>query len=261
VLDHDLSGFGSDVVLLHAAIGDRRLWDDQFGWVASRHRAIRCDLRGFGNSQLPAGRFSHAHDVADLLQTLGVERAVMVAGSLGGRVALELAVAWPSLVDALVLVSPALTGFDWTPTVRAFGDAEDAALERGDLDEAVELNMRMWFDGPDRLSSAVDAGRRAAAADMQRRAFELQLAASDDTIEEPTVGDVRERLRDIEATTVVVVGEHDVTDFHSIATLLSVELAESRRITLPATAHVPNYERPDLFNPLLADLLVELTSP
>jgi len=95
VLDHDLVGSGSDVVFLHAAIGDRRLWDPQFPWVADRCRALRCDLRGFGGSPLPAGSFSHAQDVAELLQARGAAWPLVVAGSLGGRVALELAVAWP----------------------------------------------------------------------------------------------------------------------------------------------------------------------
>ena len=189
VLDHDHRGAGSDLVFLHAAIGDRRLWDDQWPWVTSRYRALRCDFRGFGRSPQVSGPFSHARDVVDTLDSADVERTVLVAGSLGGRVALELAVARPELVAALVLVSPSLPGYEWSPAIRAFGAAEDKALERGDIESAVELNLRTWFDGPNRPWMAVDAGRRDEVAAMQRRAFELQLAG-DDATEQLLVGDL-----------------------------------------------------------------------
>ena len=254
MLDHDHTGVGTDVVFLHAAIGDRRLSEDQWPWVTARHRALRCDFRGFGHTPLLSGPFSHAQDVVDLLSSAEVERAVLVAGSLGGRVALELAVARPALVSALVLVSPSLPGYDWSPAIRAFGEAEDEALDRGDIDTAVELNLRMWLDGG-RPSTAVDASRRAAVAAMQRQAFELQLAAGDDAVEELLVGDLRPRLADIVAPTLVVVGEHDTADFHAIAALLAAELSDARYQTLADTAHVPNYERPQAFDALLVGAL------
>jgi pimeloyl-ACP methyl ester carboxylesterase len=201
--------------------------------------------------------FSHVRDVVELVGAADVSQAVVVGGSLGGRVALELAVARPTLVGALVLVSPSLPGHDWSSAVRAFGEAEDDALDRGDIDTAVELNVRMWFDGHGRSSTAVDATRRAAVADMQRRAFELQLAAGEDAVEEPLVGDLRTRLAELNAPTLVVVGEYDVADFHAIGAQLAAELPNAEYRLFPGAAHVPNYERPEAFNVLLTDALAQ----
>ena len=255
MLDHDHAGVGADIVFLHAAVGDRRLWDDQWRWVIAGYRALRCDFRGFGRTPLSSGPFSHARDVVELFDSADIRRAVLVAGSLGGRVALEVAVAWPTMVAALVLVSPALPDYDWSPTIVAFGEAEDDALDCGDIDTAVELNLRMWFDGPNRPSTAVDPSRRAAVGEMQRRAFELQLAAGDDADEQPHVEGLRSRLAEIGAPTLVVVGEHDADDFHAIGALLAAELLDARYRMIPGTAHVPNYERPQAFDVLLAEAL------
>ena len=101
--------------------------------------------------------------------------AALVAGSLGGRVALEVALARPDLVAALVLVGSgparrAVVGAG----ARRFGQAEDEAVRRGDLDAATELNLRMWVDGPRRTPEDVDPEVREAVRVMQRRALELQ---------------------------------------------------------------------------------------
>jgi len=77
--------------------------------------------------------------------------------SLGGRVALEVAVAHPQVVDALVPADAALPGFAWSEELRSFWAEEDAAVERGDLDAAVEVNLRMWVDSPRRSPAMVDS--------------------------------------------------------------------------------------------------------
>jgi pimeloyl-ACP methyl ester carboxylesterase len=120
------------------------------------HRTIRYDQRGYGRSPLPQGSWSDARDLIGLLEDLGIQRAALVGVSQGGQIALELAVARPDLVDALVLVGAGLPGHAWSAQVQACLAAEDAAVRRGDLDAAVEANLRLWVDGPQRSTSDVD---------------------------------------------------------------------------------------------------------
>jgi 3-oxoadipate enol-lactonase len=258
ILAHDSAGEGPAVVLLHAGIGDRRLWDYQWSWLTASYRTVRCDLAGFGQTSLPRGHYRHGADVMALLKAVGIDQAVIVGGSLGARVALEVAVACPAMVSALVLVSPSLPGHDWSPEVQAFGDAEDEALGREDLDTAVELNLKMFFDGPRRPSSAVDPARRSSVGRMQRRAFELQRCADERCVEELLVPDLAEHVAEITAPSVVMVGEHDVSDFHAIAARLTTSLVEARHVVVPDTAHVPYYERPDVFDRVLLEVLEDL---
>ncbi len=260
LLAHDDVDERPSIVLLHAGVGDRRLWDHQWLILKERWRVLRCDFRGFGQTAPGTLRYSNAGDVVELLDHAGVERAVIIGGSLGGRVALELAVDQPTRVSHLVLVSPPLPGHDWSDEIRAFGDDEDAALGRGDIEGAVELNLRMWFDGPRRSPVAAFAARRAAVGEMQRKAFELQSSATDRVEEEPLVDDLRVRLAEIQAPTRVIVGEHDVTDFHAIGAHLATTLPAARLDVLPGAAHLPNYECPEAFDPVLLDALDGLTS-
>jgi 3-oxoadipate enol-lactonase len=114
LLSRDTAGDGSDVLLLHAGVCDRRMWEPQWDALTRGFRAVRCDLRGFGDTPLAAEEFSYADDVHHLLDRLGVEATAIVGSSFGGRVALGFASSDPGRVAKLVLLCTALSGFSRT---------------------------------------------------------------------------------------------------------------------------------------------------
>lgn len=250
----EVAGSGPAVVLLHEGICDSGMWDDQWEPWSESFRLLRLDFRGFGRSPLGSDAYSHARDVIDALERHGIERAALVAVSMGGRVALEVALARPELVSALVLVAPGLPGHEWSDELRAQWAAEEAAFERGDLDAAVEVSLRTWVDGPRRAPEDVDPAVRSRVGEMQRRAYELQREWVD---EEPLVPDPAERLAEIEVRTFVLVGEEDQPDMQTIAERLAREIPGARFATIPASAHVPSMERPREFDGLVLPFLEE----
>jgi 3-oxoadipate enol-lactonase len=256
----EVAGEGPEVAFVHAGISDSRMWEPQWAEYASSFRVLRCDLRGFGRTPLEAGTFSSAQDLVDVLEGHGFENAALVGNSLGGRVVLEVAVARPDLVRALVLVAPGMPGHDWSEETRAGWAEEEAALEAGDLDEAVEVNLRMWVDGPRRTTGDVDPQVSTLVAEMQRRAFELQLPIGNDADEEPLAPDFAERLGEINVPTLIVIGEEDLPDMHAISKRVESEIPGARRVTIPDTAHVPSLERPREFDELVFPFLKETVS-
>ena len=256
-LHHEVDGSGPTVVFFHEGIVDSRVWDPQ--WASFEgYRRVRFDLRGFGRSPVGESPLTHARDVIELLDGLGVSGAAFVAGSLGGRVALEVAVARPDLADALVLVGSGLPGEEWSEEVRASWDAEDEAVRRGDLDGATEVTLRLWVDGPGRSPEDVDPDVREAARAMQRRALELQAPVWDTHDEEALVPDVADRLGEIRVPTLVLVGEADVPEIRRIAGKLGGAIAGARSGTIPRAAHLPHLERPADFDALVLPFLAEV---
>jgi 3-oxoadipate enol-lactonase len=256
-LHSEVAGSGSPVVLVHAAACDGRMWDPQWESFQRFHRVLRYDLRGFGRSPLQPGRYSHPADLGTLLDEQKLGPAALVGASLGGGVSLQLAVARPDLVSALVLVGSGVRGHDWSDDVtRAWAD-KDAALARGDVDRAVEGNLRAWVDGPNRSPDNVDPAVRGKVAEMQRAAFEQWLAGSDDAEEEALVDDVGDRLGEISAPTLVLVGEHDVPDVHVIGRRLEREVPGARLVTIAGAGHLLSMERPEEFDDLVLGFLAE----
>jgi len=261
-LYYELEGEGPAVVLVHAGITDARMWDDQFQEFAGRHSVLRYDIRGYGRSSLPGGSYSLAGDLRDLLQTLGIERAALVGVSLGGRVALELALLEPRLVTALVLVGSGMPDHNWSDEVKEIGEAEDEALDRGDVDTAVQLNLDLWVAGPGRTLDDVDPKVVERVREMQRDAFVTQVAAyKADPPPGPGGGvdpPVGSRLGEIAVPTLVLVGEEDVQDIREISNRLAREIPGARKVVIRRTAHVPNMEKPAEFNVLVLDFLASI---
>ena len=251
----EVAGEGPELVLVHEGICDSRMWDEQWERYTREFRVLRCDLRGFGRTPLEPGVFSNAQDLVDVLEQSGFGRAALLGVSLGGRVVLEVAVARPDLVSALVLVAPGFPGHDWSQEMQDAWGEEEAALEAGDLAEAVEVNLRTWVDGPRREPEDVDPDVRARVGEMQLRAFELQVPVGEAAEEELLVPDLADRLSEVKAPTLILVGDEDVPDMQAIAQRLEREIPGSRRETIANTAHVPSMERPREFDELVLPFL------
>jgi 3-oxoadipate enol-lactonase len=257
-LYREVAGEGPPVVLVHAGICDSRMWDPQWETFPRAHRVVRYDLRGFGRSPLGPGRYSPPADLIALLDELALGPATLVGASMGGGVSLQVAVARPELVSALVLVGSGVRGHDWSDYVTRAWAEEEAAFERGDLDAAVEVNLRTWVDGPRRSPDEVDPEIRRQVGEMQRRALELYVEGGADAQEEALVLDIGDRLGEISVPTLVLVGELDVTDIHLLADRLEREIPGARRATIEGAAHVPSMERPDEFDRLVLGFLDEV---
>lgn len=257
-LYREVAGEGPPVVLVHAGICDSRMWDPQWETFPRAHRVVRYDLRGFGRSPLGPGRYSPPADLIALLDELALGPVTLVGASMGGGVSLQVAVARPELVSALVLVGSGVRGHDWSDYVTRAWAEEEAAFERGDLDSAVEVNLRTWVDGPRRSPDEVDPEIRRQVGEMQRRALELYVEGGADAQEEALVLDIGDRLGEISVPTLVLVGELDVPDIHLLADRLEREIPGARRATIEGAAHVPSMERPDEFDRLVLGFLDEV---
>ncbi|MGH3385128.1 MAG: alpha/beta fold hydrolase [Nocardioidaceae bacterium] len=234
LLNHVVDGSGPPVLLLHAGIADLRMWAPQRPALAAEHIVVACDLRGYGETPLPPEPYADAHDVLLLLDHLGIDELALVGSSYGGYVATQLAANVPDRISRLVLLCAASDAVAPTDDVRAFAGQEDALLEVGDVEAATDLNVRTWL-GPEADDAAVELVRT-----MQRRAFEVQLAAGEvESQALPT------DLTQITAKTLVVSGAHDLERFGQIARHLSDGIADARHIELAWAGHLPSLERPD----------------
>ncbi|MER6723813.1 MULTISPECIES: alpha/beta fold hydrolase [Streptomyces] len=246
-LSHDVAGDGPVLVLLHSGVCDRRMWDAQWpALIDGGYRLVRCDLRGFGETPAPDRPHSDAEDVLALLDGLGIARAAVVGSSYGGQVALEIAARWPDRVSAMVLLCPALPGHEPSAELRALGEREEALIETGDIVGATELMVDTWL-GPDAAEPAREAVRQ-----MQRHAFEVQLAAEEFKPREAVVD-----LTAVQAPCLVLSGAHDLADFRQIAGRLPHLLANADHVELPWAGHLPSMERPSAVTDLLIGFLKE----
>lgn len=251
-LYYEMAGQGEAVVLLHAGVVDRRMWDEQFLALAESYRVIRYDRRGFGRSTRMAEPFSHHADLAALLAALDIEQAHLVGCSQGGEIALDFALAYPARALSLSLVSSSIGGFEPVGQPPQLLLDLIGALQQGDLDQASELAARIWLDGPQRTSDQTSTDLRERVREMARGAL---VNFGPDPNEQPLAPQAVTRLSQIQCPTLVVVGALDDPLMATMAEQLAAEIAGARKVVLPDAAHFPNMEQPAAFNRLAREFL------
>jgi pimeloyl-ACP methyl ester carboxylesterase len=249
-------GQGPALVFIHGLAGSWQNWLENIPHFARSHRVIVPDLPGFGSSPLPSEKITikgYAATVDELLDSLGIERAVVVGNSMGGFIGAELAIEFSTRIERLVLVSAAgLTTVD-THNERALG-----VLRRA---ENVLAFGSGWFAArSDRLA------RRPGL----RRALMLMVAAHPERLPAPLIAEqvrgsgkpgfmdalealgtypLRDRLERIEAPTLVVWGELDrLVPLRDADRFVEAIGPNARKLVYADTGHVAMLERPARFN-------------
>jgi pimeloyl-ACP methyl ester carboxylesterase len=242
---YEREGEGFPVVLIHPGLWDARIWDAQFEEFSRHHDVLRYDARGYGRSDLPEAPYSDLRDLRYLLGELGIARCALVGCATGAQLAIDFALAYPSVVEAIVAVSPGLTGYRWNdPGLQTLVDEVDRAIHEGDLARAIEVEIAVWAP----TAAAIDPRVRQIALD---NAHVLRL---DDSLQEVPASAVT-HLGDILAATLVVVGHLDLGEIHAIADLLVAQIPGASKRVVAEADQLVNVSKAEKFNRLVLDFL------
>jgi pimeloyl-ACP methyl ester carboxylesterase len=259
------TGEGPLVVLIHGHSLDLRMWKYQVGpLVDMGYRVLRYDVRGHGRSMVPPAGYTwdnYSQDLAELLDRLNVERptaeplavesAHVVGLSMGGGVALKFTLDHPERVLSLTLVDSTLPGYTYSPEFSSMIEKLVLTARTQGVSAAME---KVWlphpiFDGlrrhPERFAEVAEM-----VSGFQGAEYREEAATSG---RRPT--DLASRLSEIQAPTLVVVGEEDLVDFRLIADLMAANIAGAREAILSRCGHVPPMEDPAAFNGVLLEFL------
>lgn len=267
---YDEAGEGPPVVLLHAAIGDRRMWDAQFTALATDHRVIRYDRRGFGESSAREGTFSHGGDLLALLDAWGIEQTALVGGSMGGACALDAALAAPQRITRLALLGSGLSGHTWPPHMQAdlarllgtvmpaeryarYTAGTESEVDPADVAAMAEINLRYLVVGPQRTPDVLPPGMWERAREMCELVYIRDWTPGPKWTEE--IPETRYRLGEIKTPAMVLIGRSDAPGLVELSEHLVASLQDARLVELPDTGHLPHLERPDEVTALLREFL------
>ena len=246
---------GDPVILLHGFPFDSSMWDPQLANVPEGWRYIAPDLNGFGGSPLVGdralGMSQYATAVIALMDELKLDQAVICGLSMGGYVALPLAVQHAQRVRVLVLVA-----------TRANADSAEAKKAR--LEQAAKVRregVRSVVDSM--LPKLLSAHSRMKHPDVVLKVRRMMDAAPPETMARALEGmaaraDYTSRLGDIGVSTMVVRGQEDEIIPKGDMELIARTVRGARHEMVPLTAHLPNMEAPDAFNAILAKFLQAL---
>lgn len=249
-LPYDEIGDGPAVLLLHAGIADRTMWDEHLEPLAAAgYRMVALDLPRFGEAAAAPGPVAHWEDVLETMDALGIERAALAGNSFGGAVALRVAAVAPDRINSLALFSVgAVPEPDPSPELLSIWEAEEAALEGGDHERAVAAVLSAWVrpQAPD--------GVRARIAAMQRRNYERHAGEHAEFAADPLEEDP-DLLGAIACPVLLAAGEEDMVDFKSAVSELASRLQNATTALIPDCGHLAPLEAPGEFRRLAFESL------
>ena len=249
-LYYEEAGTGEAVVLLHGFTLDNRCWDGQVEPLARRHRVVRYDLRGFGGSSLPhGGPYSHVGDLGELLDRLGIESAVLMGLSMGGGIAVDFAIANPSRLRGLVLVDSTLGGYRWSDEESNYY----REVVRRAREDSIEAGRQHWLRDPMFAESVERPNVAALFAEMVAGYSGWHWLNRDP--EQSPVARAVQRLGEISAPTLVVVGEKDIPDMQGMAEAMAKEIPGARKVVISDTGHLCAMENPQELNRVVIEFL------
>jgi pimeloyl-ACP methyl ester carboxylesterase len=238
----DEAGSGPAVLLLHGGLGDSELWEPVVPFLAARFRTIRTDLRFYGRSTGPNAPWSWQDDAIGVLDALEIERAAIVGLSMGGKLALDIALAHPDRLWAVAGVAPGLGGHDGG----AYTEEHEARFEAAeDKTEAMmEIDLEVWAPlGAD---------------DRIRRLWRATPDANPlpDGVEplEPAGAPASERLGELAVPTLIVTASHDPAGMREIGPLVEREAPTARHLELDSD-HYLTLREPELLSGVLLEFL------
>jgi pimeloyl-ACP methyl ester carboxylesterase len=253
-LYYQMIGEGHPLVLIHGGLMDGRMWDHQFSLFARGYRVIRYNLRGYKRSQVPEDKFSHIDDLFHLLHFLEIDKTYVLGLSLGGMIAIDFALEHSDIVEALIPVASALNGYPYADEEgfeSKFSAIFETSKQEG-LDRAVELVMELPFFVPVKHDTEIVPKMRTLIKDN----FETWSKHQEFYVwpSPPAIG----RLSEIQVPTLVVVGDHDVTDILGVADVLASEITGAKKVVIHGAGHHVNMEKPKEFDRAVTDFLDSL---
>ncbi|MEO0827833.1 MAG: alpha/beta hydrolase [Cyanobacteria bacterium J06639_16] len=248
------AGDGEPLVFLHAGVADRRMWLSQMAELSDGHYTVAYDRRGFGETTTTDEAFSHVEDLRELLDQLDISTGTLIGCSQGGRVAIDFVLAYPQRVNALVLISPAISGAPvpeaFPSEIQALMAALDEADEADDLDQINAIEANLWLDGPTSPAGRVGGGLRELFLDMNGIALGMP-----ELTQEIEPASAYEKLSNLSLSTLVIWGELDFPHIKECCRYIVESIPAAQGIEIAATAHLPNLEKPETINELLQDFL------
>jgi 3-oxoadipate enol-lactonase len=234
------------LVLLNSIGTDMDLWDAVLPAVRRRFRLLRIDTRGHGASDAPAGDYDMAElagDVGAAMDAAGIEAAAVAGVSLGGMIAMQLALDQPERVTGLALVctSATMDRGAWTARVDKVRAEGTAGI--------VELAMSRF------LSPRFVAERPEVAATIRRGLLSMDAAGYAGCAAAIRDMSLVERLGSIAVPTLVVSGDRDTsTPLDGHGEHLIARIPDARHVALSA-AHLAPLEAPDALAAVIIDIL------
>ncbi len=256
-MNYELSGRGDCLVMIHGYTDNLNLWYNQVTAFSEQYQLLTYDVRGFGKTEVSKADYSmglFAEDLRALLEALGIESACVLGYSMGGRIALEFALAYPEMTTGLILAN---SGIGETPSqeMQERRQVVVGLLQQGDIEVISELMTEASFS-PGLKDRNPPAYEKYKSIKMQNDPSEYLaiMQAIVAAIDSPA------DFGSLHCPTLIIAGDSDGFMDVRVGEAMREAIPDAEMHVLP-TGHAAAIEEPEAFNRLVLGFLERLTWP
>lgn len=241
------TGKGSPLVLVHGGYLDLHSWDKVTLSLAKKYTIIRFDLPGHGKTTGSDTAIQIQEVFKIMMDSLHIVRASFVGLSLGASCVVDFALAYPKMIDKVVLTSSGLNG--WADVMQLDTLSEklfnqsNSVFKSNNHDLITESFTHLWCDGPFRKPSEVNHSVR----NYVYRTVAVNDLKSDKSWPLFNTDKAAKRVNTISNKVLILAGDKDVPFILCVAKFLHNQIKHSKLYIVKGSAHMINLEKPMLF--------------
>lgn len=256
-MNYNLSGNGRSLTLIHGGGDNLNVWYNQVPVFSKKYQVLTYDVRGHGQTELPKGPINTALWVADLyalLKALNINKTILVGHSLGGGIALNLTLAHPNMVKAIILsnsgLRPSPKNEEEKNQMKAFTQKNIERLKREGLENEVKNRLNAMF------SPGFAEKNPEIVAKYNSIFLQNKLEGYVWVVEAMGIPDASLDLKGITCPTLVIAGEHDPY-VNPTAGKSTQQAIRGAQLKVLSSGHAPEMECPQEYNNTILRFLAE----
>ena len=261
-INYEDIGDGYPILLMHGFSSNLQSWDEQVPALQDKYRVVRFDSRGHGGSESPDDPAEYSQEILveealHLMDTLHLDKVNACGLSMGGNVALNLAIHHPDRVHAAIIASTGAGSSADDGFINEFKILTDM-LDKGDLASFTEALMASPLSAtfqklrPDLVEYTKERAKSNNSRGLANTIRGVQMKRN-------SILTLKDKLKNLDVPSLVVVGEYDAPCVEP-ANFMGRHIPRSYLAVFPETGHIVNQERPEDFNRAMINFLNDVES-
>ena len=241
---YEITGEGENIILIHGAIDNLEMWYHQIPAFSKYYRVISYDVRGHGKTESTEAGYSlslFSEDLYHFMKAIDIQKAYFLGFSMGGRIALNLAIDYPEMVRALILANSPMGLNPNTSESAEHRRVWQEIIKKGDSEAFIDMMTQNAFSSNYEEKNPTEFEKyRKIKLRNEPGTFAMVMDALSDLAIPPD-------FSKIQCPVLLIVGMHDIYMGVDQGKLAQKAIAGSELVILPA-GHAAAIETPEKFN-------------
>jgi len=241
-------GNGEPLLFLHTSLLTSEMWNTQIEYFSKKYLTIAYDFCGHGKSELPMGSYSDYDDLKTIIDKKNLSKIILIGCSYGGSVALDFTLKYPEYVSKLILISPAINGYNYPlrltlESIRNFRNVQKYGIKKS---AELFIHNKYWNyfvpkeNGFKEIFKKLFIGNGNFYNGKYNQKYILKPFAI-------------KRLSEINADVLLIIGNNDSKFNKNVSKILKDKIKKIKYYEINECGHLPNIEKSEEVNKIIGE--------